>query len=138
MRREKTFVVTAEYDVSVSPNAHVLPFILYRLEDIQQRLNELNTQYEDNLQIKRALNDSAEELRLKLERAESLLTGLADERDRWELSLDQSRSNLDTIPGDSLLAAAFMTYAGPFTSAFRANFVRKHRCTGRVSETPVP
>lgn len=61
---------------------------------------------------------------MKLERAESLITGLADERDRWELSLESYRAKLSNIPGDALLGAAFMSYAGPFTSSYRSRLVR--------------
>ncbi|KAL8440078.1 hypothetical protein Efla_004062 [Eimeria flavescens] len=95
-----------------------------RLDDIQGRLQELNNQYSASLHNKGKLNNSAEELRVKLERAESLITGLADERDRWELSLERCRADLRNIRGDALLGAAFLSYAGPFTSSYRARLVK--------------
>ncbi|OEH79493.1 heavy chain 2 family protein [Cyclospora cayetanensis] len=95
-----------------------------RLDDIQARLQQLNHQHDESLRNKSNLNNSAEELSLKLGRAENLITGLADERDRWELSLGSYRTNLSNILGDALLGAAFMSYAGPFTASYRAQLVK--------------
>lgn len=69
---------------------------------------------------------------MKLERAESLITGLADERDRWELSLESYRAKLSNIPGDALLGAAFMSYAGPFTSTYRSHLVSTLRLKAEI------
>lgn len=102
--------------------------LLRSLEDIQSRLEELNNQYDESLRNKSELNSSAEELRVKLERAESLITGLADERDRWELSLESYKDKLGNIPGDALLGSAFMSYAGPFTSTYRSHLVSSVGC----------
>ncbi|CBZ54592.1 GF18580, related [Neospora caninum Liverpool] len=94
-----------------------------RLQDIQQRLEELKEQYNDSIRTKDELNASAEELKLKMERAESLIAGLAGERDRWEVSLAQSTEKLKALPGDCLVAAAFMAYAGPFNTDYRNRLV---------------
>ncbi|KAL8433754.1 hypothetical protein ACSSS7_003651 [Eimeria intestinalis] len=108
-----------------------------RLDGIQSRLQELNNQYAESLDKKSELNNSAEELRVKLERAESLITGLADERDRWELSLESNRAKLSNITGDALLGAAFMSYAGPFTSSYRARLV-KDLWINSLQESKIP
>ncbi|KFH07428.1 putative dynein-1-alpha heavy chain, flagellar inner arm I1 complex [Toxoplasma gondii VAND] len=94
-----------------------------RLQDIQQRLEELKDQYNASIRTKDELNASAEELKLKMERAESLIAGLAGERDRWEISLAQSTEKLKALPGDCLVAAAFMAYAGPFNADYRKRLV---------------
>ncbi|KAL8275155.1 hypothetical protein Esti_000905 [Eimeria stiedai] len=107
-----------------------------RLDGIQGRLQELNNKYAESLDKKSELNNSAEELRVKLERAESLITGLADERDRWQLSLESSRAKLRNISGDALLGAAFMSYAGPFTSSYRARLV--HLWIKSLQESKIP
>ncbi|CDI82515.1 hypothetical protein EPH_0040020 [Eimeria praecox] len=107
------------------------------LEDIQGRLEELNSQYDESLRNKSELNSSAEELRVKLERAESLITGLADERDRWELSLESYKDKLGNIPGDALLGSAFMSYAGPFTSSYRSHLV-KDLWMSKLQDSSIP
>lgn len=53
-----------------------------------------------------------------------LLTGLAGERVRWESSISGYENFLAALPGDALLAAAFLSYAGPFPSEFRDELVK--------------
>jgi hypothetical protein len=50
--------------------------------------------------------------------------GLAGERTRWESSISGYESFLAALPGDTLLAAAFLSYAGPFPSEFRDELVK--------------
>lgn len=50
--------------------------------------------------------------------------GLAGERVRWESSITGYESFLAALPGDALLAAAFLSYAGPFPSEFRDELLR--------------
>ncbi|OXB70414.1 UNVERIFIED_CONTAM: hypothetical protein H355_012305 [Colinus virginianus] len=94
-----------------------------RLRDIQNLLEGLKDQYNESIKTKDELNASAEELKLKMERAESLISGLAGERDRWEVSLATYTDELRCLPGDCLLAAAFMSYAGPFNVDDRTRLV---------------
>lgn len=44
--------------------------------------------------------------------------GLA-EGGRWASTVEQLRRDYQVLTGDVLLAAAFVTYAGPFSSKFR-------------------
>jgi dynein heavy chain, axonemal len=64
------------------------------------------------------LLQTAEELKNKLERAEKLVTGLAGEKDRWEVSLEKFDIDINNLPGDCCVAAAFLSYAGPFGSKY--------------------
>lgn len=49
-----------------------------------------------------------------MSRAEALLLNLEQERERWSLSSESFANQLHSIIGDSLLAAAFITYVGVF------------------------
>jgi dynein heavy chain len=51
-------------------------------------------------------------------------TGLAGERIRWETSMRSYEDSVSALPGDTLLAAAFLSYAGPFPSEFRDELVK--------------
>lgn len=53
-----------------------------------------------------------------------VFAGLAGERTRWESSIGGYEKFLASLPGDTLLAAAFMSYAGPFPSEFREELVK--------------
>lgn len=43
----------------------------------------------------------------------------AAEGSRWAATVEQLKKDYQVLTGDVLLAAAFVNYAGPFSSAFR-------------------
>ena len=55
----------------------------------------------------------------KLQRAEKFVNGLAGEKVRWEQSIETYEEQIEALPGDVVIAAAFMSYAGPFPSEYR-------------------
>ena len=80
---------------------------------------DLKSQYDEKAELKEKLRIQSEQTELKLTRAEKLVSGLAGERDRWEKSIKKYEDALRFLPGDCLLAAAFMSYAGAFNSSYR-------------------
>ncbi|EGF78014.1 hypothetical protein BATDEDRAFT_91203 [Batrachochytrium dendrobatidis JAM81] len=91
----------------------------FKLQEIQDKLVELKTQYDEKVTLKEKLRQESEQTEVKLSRAEKLVSGLSGERDRWEKSIQQYEEALCCLPGDCLLAAAFLSYAGPFNSVYR-------------------
>ena len=61
---------------------------------------------------------------MKLERADQLVNGLSGERTRWEGSLEALHKDIENSVGDCVIAAAFLSYAGPFNSDFRHILVK--------------
>lgn len=61
----------------------------------------------------------AELLAMKLERAGQLVGGLSGERSRWEQTVASLDLQFDFLPGDCLLATAYISYMGPFVSDYR-------------------
>lgn len=55
----------------------------------------------------------------KLERADKLVNGLAGEFVRWQASIGTFESMIERLVGDSLIAAAFLSYAGTFDTVYR-------------------
>ncbi|WIA33430.1 hypothetical protein OEZ86_006562 [Tetradesmus obliquus] len=88
------------------------------------KVKSLRDKYEESMSRKKVLEDELNDLEGKLQRAEKLVTGLAGERTRWESSISGYESFLAALPGDTLLAAAFLSYAGPFPSEFRDELVK--------------
>ena len=63
-------------------------------------------------------------LELKLDRADKLVKGLAGEYTRWQASIGHYNASLIKVNGDALIAAAFLSYAGPFETSYRTILMR--------------
>ena len=94
-----------------------------KLQEIQDKLVELKNQYDEKVGLKEKLRQESEMTELKLSRAEQLVSGLSGERDRWEKTIKLYEDSMKYLPGDCLLAAAFLSYAGSFNSNYRLSLV---------------
>ncbi|CAG9819075.1 unnamed protein product [Phaedon cochleariae] len=90
-----------------------------KLAELNLTLQKLQEEYEEKLAQKEELNRKAELLKLKLERAATLVECLSGERERWGETVTLLDKKFDFIPGDCLLATAFISYLGPFLSNYR-------------------
>eukprot|EP00033_Pygsuia_biforma_P005625 GCRY01006214.1.p1 GENE.GCRY01006214.1~~GCRY01006214.1.p1 ORF type:complete len:1920 (-),score=585.98 GCRY01006214.1:315-5459(-) len=94
-----------------------------RLQEITDKVMSLKAQYEERVNEKETLRIDAEATEQKLNRAEKLVNGLASERERWEQSIKNYQEQLGLLVGDCMVACAFLSYAGPFPSDYRRDFV---------------
>ena len=90
-----------------------------KVKEISDKVLALREKYTDNVNNKEKLKNESESLEIKLDRAKSLVDGLGGERVRWEGSITVLETSLGNLVGDCLLAAAFLSYCGPFDSAYR-------------------
>mmetsp|Transcript_21619 Transcript_21619/g.15865 ORF Transcript_21619/g.15865 Transcript_21619/m.15865 type:complete len:271 (+) Transcript_21619:3003-3815(+) len=101
--------------------------ILAKLEsDFQEqadKLAELNSNYTKTTSEMQAYRNELEDLQAKIDRGDKLITGLAGEKTRWEASLIELDDQYEKLTGDCMLAAAFMSYCGPFPSEYRESLV---------------
>lgn len=88
------------------------------------KLNVLQVSYDKSVNEKNNLREEAENLEMKLDRADKLVKGLAGEYVRWQASIGDYHKSLTKVTGDSLIAAAFLSYAGPFESRYRQMLVQ--------------
>jgi dynein heavy chain len=65
------------------------------------------------------LKDNLAQLQSKIDRGEKLVSSLADEKANWIIRLAQFEEAFSNLLGDCILAAAFMSYCGPFPSDYR-------------------
>jgi dynein heavy chain, axonemal len=77
-----------------------------------------------------------DDLQTKIDRGEQLVSGLGGEKTRWEASLIDLESQYDKLVGDCILAAAFMSYCGPFPSEYRDNLVANWKITVESEKIP--
>lgn len=59
----------------------------------------------------------------KLERASALMAALGSERDGWQRAADELAAAKEAVLGDSVLAACFLAYLGPFEGRVRLELV---------------
>jgi dynein heavy chain len=100
------------------------------------KVDQLNAQHIKSVTEKTALQLEAATLQDKLERAEKLINGLSGERVRWEQSILNYDVSLHNLTGDALVAAAFLSYAGPFDTNYRDTLVQGWLL--RVRENAIP
>jgi len=55
---------------------------------------------------------------------------LAGENERWRASIGQLQNEIGRSLGDALVAAAFLSYAGPFDTQYRSNLVQRNPSWG--------
>ena len=89
------------------------------LQAINDKIQELESAFREKVKLKDELTRKITDCELKKDRAEKLTGGLKDEKVRWTSDIANLSSQLDFLPGDSLVSAGMVSYAGPFTNAFR-------------------
>ncbi|XP_044040597.1 dynein axonemal heavy chain 2-like isoform X2 [Siniperca chuatsi] len=90
-----------------------------KLREVAEELDQLKKQHGEKLATKESLRKKSDEMEVKLDRADKLVTGLAGERVRWEERVAGLEENMGYLVGDCLLAASFLSYMGPFLSNYR-------------------
>lgn len=95
------------------------------LQEVIDKVTKLENVYNENVADKARYEEEAAMLTDKLQRAADLVEGLSGERVRWEASIKNYTQDIYHLPGDCAIAAAFMSYAGPFTADYRDMLVNK-------------
>ncbi|KAL0236923.1 hypothetical protein PCE1_000320 [Barthelona sp. PCE] len=94
-----------------------------KLANLKKQIQDLDDEYQGAMSVKEKLETEAKLTELKLDRAASIVNGLADERIRWQEQIAIFDREIELLPGDCLLAAAFLSYCGPFPSQYRSELV---------------
>ncbi|KAM9836557.1 LOW QUALITY PROTEIN: dynein axonemal heavy chain 2 [Aulostomus maculatus] len=90
-----------------------------KLREVGEKLDQLKNQHGEKLAMKESLRKKSDEMEMKLDRADKLVSGLAGERVRWEERVSGLEENMGYLVGDCLLAASSLSYMGPFLSNYR-------------------
>lgn len=96
-----------------------------QLQEVQDLLDELNAQFELVNQKKKSLEQQVAECSDRLDRAEKLLGGLANEKGRWQERARQLALDFVNVVGNILVASGVIAYLGVFTSLYRDACVKK-------------
>lgn len=84
-------------------------------EQILADVAELKATLASTEQKKAELEGQALKTTDQLKRAEQLIGGLGDERERWQESADRLARDLKNLVGNVMLASGCLAYLGPFT-----------------------
>ena len=96
-----------------------LAVVTAHVAELQAKLDEVTAQLNGAEAEKQAAVSAVAKGKLKLNLAQRLTTALGDENVRWAANVAAMRRQRALLVGDVLLAAAFVTYAGPFTKGYR-------------------
>jgi len=93
------------------------------LDAIMQLVAQLQADYEASVNKERELQDEYDLCNLKLKRAETLIEGLKDEKERWKEAKEHLEGESETLVGDSLISSGIIAYLGVFMSSYREECV---------------
>ena len=89
------------------------------LEKVNATIRGLQEMYDQKIAEKQSLEAKKIECEVKLDRAQKLVVGLKDEKERWSVEIQELSKGGVYLAGDSVIAAGMVAYAGPFTSEYR-------------------
>lgn len=93
-----------------------------KLKEVTDKIEELERTYEATCRKMEELKDSINDCELKLERAGRLIGGLGGEQTRWSQEVASNNEKLKLLPGDVVISAGMVGYAGAFTGEYRKSF----------------
>lgn len=108
-----------------------------RVKELQTRVASLEESLMKATEDKNAAIAQAERTANKAALADRLITGLAGEYQRWTASIQTMAAAEGKLVGDVLLAAAFVSYAGPFNAPLRHSLV-EHKWLPDIRERGIP
>lgn len=105
-------------------------------KELAEKLAELDANYQKTTTEMSTYKRELEDLQTKIDRGDKLITGLSGEKGRWEASLIELDDQYDKLTGDCILAAAFMSYSGPFPSEYRDSLMQNWISMIEVEKIP--
>eukprot|EP00744_Colponema_vietnamica_P000902 GILI01001554.1.p1 GENE.GILI01001554.1~~GILI01001554.1.p1 ORF type:complete len:2075 (+),score=684.51 GILI01001554.1:415-6225(+) len=115
-KREALRQAQAELDVTMRS----LNDAKARLREVENRIQQLENDYDREVAAKDALQRDIEDCQVKLDRAQKLIGGLGGEKDRWTDTVTKLSHRYSLLPGDCIVSAGMVAYGGPFTASYRA------------------
>mmetsp|Transcript_24429 Transcript_24429/g.96934 ORF Transcript_24429/g.96934 Transcript_24429/m.96934 type:complete len:2723 (+) Transcript_24429:2309-10477(+) len=121
----------AEAQESLAATQATLAEAQAKLGSVMDKIHTLETEFNAAYQKKEQLVRDVEECRARLVRAQKLIGGLGGERTRWSDACARLEKAHTNLLGDSVISAATIAYAGPFTPDFRRDLTsiwQSHLC----------
>uniref|UniRef100_A0A803YA76 Dynein axonemal heavy chain 1 n=1 Tax=Meleagris gallopavo TaxID=9103 RepID=A0A803YA76_MELGA len=110
-----------EAEEDLRATQQVLEEAKQRLKDVESGIAILQAKYNSCIAKKKELEMKCEQCQQRLGRAATLINSLADEKVRWQDTVENLDYKINNIAGDVLLAAGFVAYLGPFTVSMQCS-----------------
>ncbi|XP_043932324.1 dynein axonemal heavy chain 1 [Protopterus annectens] len=108
----------AQEDLAVTQK--ILEAAKARLNEVEDGIATLQAKYKDCVSKKEELEFKCDQCEQRLVRADKLINGLADEKVRWQETVENLEFMVNNIAGDVLLSSGYVAYLGPFTGEYRS------------------
>uniref|UniRef100_A0A8C5T8B7 Dynein axonemal heavy chain 1 n=1 Tax=Malurus cyaneus samueli TaxID=2593467 RepID=A0A8C5T8B7_9PASS len=108
-----------EAEADLRATQKVLDEAKQRLKAVEDGIAMLQAKYEACKANKEELEMKCEQCLQRLARADVLINSLADEKVRWQDTVESLDDKIKNSSGDVLVAAGFVAYLGPFTGDYR-------------------
>ncbi|KAK2822251.1 hypothetical protein Q5P01_022316 [Channa striata] len=109
----------SQANADLAEAADKLEVIRKKLTDLDGSLDALTTAFEKATSEKLGFQEEVNRTNKTIELANRLVKGLESENVRWAHSVAQYHEQEETLCGDVLLTAAFISYAGSFSKKYR-------------------
>eukprot|EP00397_Hematodinium_sp_SG-2012_P000066 GEMP01000066.1.p1 GENE.GEMP01000066.1~~GEMP01000066.1.p1 ORF type:complete len:3524 (+),score=879.37 GEMP01000066.1:529-10572(+) len=90
-----------------------------QLAEVQAKLEKLEVDFATAQNKQKKLNEESDDCKVKLARANKLIGGLGGEKVRWQEQVASLTFKFDLLPGDCVVAAGTVSYAGPYVAEYR-------------------
>jgi dynein heavy chain len=90
-----------------------------RLQEVNDKIAKLEADFNAAVAKQDQLQADMDLCIVKLERAHKLINGLGGEKARWGQNVTDLSKRMVLLPGDCIVAAGMISYAGPFNSESR-------------------
>lgn len=90
---------------------------------LEQSIATYKTEYAHLISETQAIKTEMSRVQFKVDRSVRLLDSLSSERVRWEEGSKSFETQIGTLVGDVLVAAAFLAYSGLYDQQFRKNMM---------------
>jgi dynein heavy chain len=91
------------------------------LKEVNDKIAKLESDFDAAVAKQEELQADMDLCIVKLERAHKLIGGLGGEKARWGQNVSDLTAKMDLLPGDVIVAAGMISYAGPFTAEVRTS-----------------
>jgi len=89
------------------------------VKTLEESISKYRSEYAALISEIQAIKGEMTQVQFKVDRSVRLLDSLSSERSRWEQSSKSFETQIDTIVGDVLVAAAFIAYGGFYDQQYR-------------------